>query len=147
MACDPFQVSCSFLPPSDISTPRINSIVPILLFLPCSVLPLDGEKGSDMANIVSHHFLSLPKFLLQSCPNSSLCMGSCPPAPTGCIPTSPRTSQPCFIIMCMAHGNFQAKVKSELQLLAYTIAIATPDLSHICNLHHSWWQCQILHPH
>ena len=34
----------------------------------------------------------------------------------------------------------------EPQLLAYTTALATPDLSHICNLHHSLRQCQILNP-
>ena len=38
------------------------------------------------------------------------------------------------------------RVESELQLLAYTTATATPDLSHICNLHHSSQQCQILNP-
>ena len=37
-------------------------------------------------------------------------------------------------------------VESEPQLLAYAIAEATPDPSHICNLHHSSWQCQILDP-
>ena len=35
-------------------------------------------------------------------------------------------------------------VKSELQLLAYTTAIATQDLSHVCSLHHSSQQCWIL---
>jgi len=35
-------------------------------------------------------------------------------------------------------------VESELQLLAYTTA--TPDLSHVCNLHHSSWQHWILNP-
>ena len=35
-------------------------------------------------------------------------------------------------------------VESELQLLAYVIATATPDLSHLCNPHHSSQQCQIL---
>ena len=35
-------------------------------------------------------------------------------------------------------------VKSKLQLPAYTTATATPDPSHVCNLHHSLWQCQIL---
>ena len=35
-------------------------------------------------------------------------------------------------------------VKLELQLLAYTIATATQDPSHICDLHHSLWQCQII---
>ena len=37
-------------------------------------------------------------------------------------------------------------VKSELQLLAYTTAIATWDLRHICNLCHSFQQHQILNP-
>ena len=34
-------------------------------------------------------------------------------------------------------------VKSELQLLVYTIAAAMQDPSHILDLHHSSWQCQI----
>ena len=37
-------------------------------------------------------------------------------------------------------------VESELQLAAYTTATATLGLSHICNLHQSPWQCQILNP-
>ena len=37
-------------------------------------------------------------------------------------------------------------VRSELQLLAYTTATATPDPSFVCNLHHSSWQHQILNP-
>ena len=37
-------------------------------------------------------------------------------------------------------------VKSELQLPAYTSAIATTDPSLVCKLHHSSWQCQILNP-
>ena len=37
-------------------------------------------------------------------------------------------------------------VKLELQLLAYTTATATRDLSHICNLYRSSWQCQISDP-
>ena len=35
-------------------------------------------------------------------------------------------------------------VESELQLPAY--ATATPDLSHVCDLHYSSWQRQILNP-
>ena len=35
-------------------------------------------------------------------------------------------------------------VESKLLLLAYTIAIATQDLSCICDLHRSAWQCRIL---
>ena len=34
---------------------------------------------------------------------------------------------------------------SELQLQAYTTATAT-DTSHLCDLHHSSWQCWILNP-
>ena len=34
----------------------------------------------------------------------------------------------------------------ELQLPAYTPATATRDLSHVCDLHHSSRQCQILKP-
>ena len=37
-------------------------------------------------------------------------------------------------------------VKSKLQPQAYTTATATPGLSHICNLHCSLWQHQILNP-
>ena len=37
-------------------------------------------------------------------------------------------------------------VELELQLLAYTTAAATRDLSCICDLHHSSWQCWILNP-
>ena len=37
-------------------------------------------------------------------------------------------------------------IKWELQLLAYTTAIATLDLSCICDLHHSSQQCWILKP-
>ena len=37
-------------------------------------------------------------------------------------------------------------VELELQLPAYATATATSDLSHICNLHHSSQQHQILNP-
>ena len=37
-------------------------------------------------------------------------------------------------------------VELELQLPAYVTATAAPGLSHISNLHHSSWQCQILNP-
>ena len=37
-------------------------------------------------------------------------------------------------------------VESELQMPAYTTATPTLDLSHVCDLHHSSQQCQILNP-
>ena len=46
----------------------------------------------------------------------------------------------------MAHGSSWARGESELQLLAYTAATAKPDLSCICDLRHSLWQCWILNP-
>ena len=46
-----------------------------------------------------------------------------------------------------AYGNSQAGAQSELQLLVYTTATATLwDLSHVCDLHHSSQQRQILNP-
>ena len=45
----------------------------------------------------------------------------------------------------MAYGNSQANGwEFELQLPAYTTATATQDPSHVFNLPHSSWQCQIL---
>ena len=38
------------------------------------------------------------------------------------------------------------KVKSELQLPVYATVTAMWHLNHICNLHHSSWKQQILHP-
>ena len=43
-------------------------------------------------------------------------------------------------------GGSQVGVESEIQLPAYTTATAMGDLSHICDLHHSSWQRQILNP-
>ena len=37
-------------------------------------------------------------------------------------------------------------VQLELQLPVYTTVTATPDRSHVCDLHHSSWQHQILNP-
>jgi len=45
-----------------------------------------------------------------------------------------------------AHGNSQARVEPELQLLAYTTTPAMRDPSYVCKLHHSSWQCQIPNP-
>ena len=53
----------------------------------------------------------------------------------------------CFLGSCLRHMEVRRLgVKSELQLPAYTTATARPDPSHICNLHHSSWQCQIFNP-
>ena len=37
-------------------------------------------------------------------------------------------------------------VESELLLLAYTTATATPHLNHVCDIDHSSRQCRILNP-
>jgi len=44
------------------------------------------------------------------------------------------------------HEGPRLGVKSELWLPAYTTVTATRDPSHVCNLHHSSWQCRILNP-
>ena len=48
----------------------------------------------------------------------------------------------------VAYGSSQARVDSELQLLAYTRATTTTtgDLSCVYCLHHNSWQCWILIP-
>ena len=38
------------------------------------------------------------------------------------------------------------EVKLELQLPAYSTATAMQDPSHVCDLHHSSWQCWVLNP-
>jgi len=51
-----------------------------------------------------------------------------------------------FRAISAAYGGSQARVKLELQPLAYTTAAATRDPSYICDLHHSSWQRWILNP-
>ena len=47
----------------------------------------------------------------------------------------------------LRHMEFpRLRVKLELQLLAYGTATETRDLSRICDLLHSSWQCPILNP-
>ena len=63
----------------------------------------------------------------------------------------------CFFFVCLfllfffsaapvAYEVSQARNKSELHLLAYATATTTQDLSHVCKLHHSSQQQQILNP-
>ena len=61
----------------------------------------------------------------------------------------PLLSSFCFLFIGPHPQHMQVPrlgVKSELQLLAYTRATATQDLSRVCNRHHSPWQRQILNP-
>ena len=58
-----------------------------------------------------------------------------------------------FLFVCLLFGLHlrhmevpRLGVESELQLPAYTTATASQVLSHICDLHHSSWQHQILNP-
>ena len=53
----------------------------------------------------------------------------------------------CFLGLHLQHMEVPILgVKLELQLPTYTTATATWDLSHVCDLHHSSWQCWILNP-
>ena len=54
-----------------------------------------------------------------------------------------------FCLLRLHPGHMEVPrlgVQSELQLPAYAIATATSDLSHVCDLHHTSWQRQILNP-
>ena len=52
-----------------------------------------------------------------------------------------------FSVLHLRHMDFsRVGVESELQLLAYATAIAMPDPSYVCNLHHNSGQGQILKP-
>ena len=51
-----------------------------------------------------------------------------------------------FLLSHLRHTEIpRLEAEAELQLPAYTTA-AAPDMSHICNLHHSLWQHQVLNP-
>ena len=53
----------------------------------------------------------------------------------------------CFLGKYLSHIEVPTLgVKSELQMQAYTTAIATKDPSHFWDLQHSSWQHQILNP-
>ena len=45
-----------------------------------------------------------------------------------------------------AYGCSKARVESDLQMQAFATDIATVDPSHICGLHRSSQQCQIINP-
>ena len=50
----------------------------------------------------------------------------------------------CFLRAApVAHGESQARGQIGAEAKAHTTATATPDPSHICDLHCSSWQCQI----
>ena len=53
----------------------------------------------------------------------------------------------CFLGLHTQHMEVpRLGAESELRLQAYATGTAKGDLSHICNLDHSSWQCQILNP-
>ena len=53
----------------------------------------------------------------------------------------------CFLGLRLQHMEGpRLGAKSELQLPAYTTAIAMPDLSRVCDIHHSSQQHRILNP-
>ena len=51
-----------------------------------------------------------------------------------------------FSIALVAYGSSQVRRGLEMQLPAYAMPTATPDLSLICDPHHSSWQCWIANP-
>ena len=64
-----------------------------------------------------------------------------------CIYIHIHTYTFCFLGPHLQHMEVtRPGVQSELQLLAYTTATASGDLSPVCDLHHNSRQCQILNP-
>ena len=54
---------------------------------------------------------------------------------------------PLFLGLLLRHMEaLRLGVRLKQQLLAYTTATVTPDLSSFCDLHHSSWQRQIPNP-
>ena len=57
-----------------------------------------------------------------------------------------------FCFLCLfravpaAYGSSQARGPTGAAAAIFDTATAKQDLSHVCNLHHSSWQCQILNP-
>ena len=55
-----------------------------------------------------------------------------------------------FFVFVVSHPRHmevpRREGESQLHLLAYTTATATPDPSHVYDLHHSSWQRWILNP-
>ena len=73
----------------------------------------------------------------------------------GCFINSGCVGGLCFVLLLLSFCLFRATPTayggSQVRVLigavaAYTTATATPDLSHICDLHHSSQQRQILNP-
>ena len=53
----------------------------------------------------------------------------------------------CFLGLHPRHMEVpRLGVEPELQLLASATVTATQDLSHVCDLQHSSWQCRIVNP-
>ena len=51
-----------------------------------------------------------------------------------------------FRATSVVYGSSQARGHIRAAAATYATATATRDLSHVCNLHHSSWQCHILNP-
>ena len=51
-----------------------------------------------------------------------------------------------FRAVLMANGGSQARGLIGATAAGYATVTATPDPSHVCDLHSSSWQCQILNP-
>ena len=66
---------------------------------------------------------------------------------SACVHAHSQISTPFFFrATFVAYGSSQARGLIRAVLPAYTTATAMTDLSHVCNLHHTSWQCQILNP-
>jgi len=103
-------------------------------------------KALGYVNMFTQNPLSLTLYLRGFCDNPS---GWCP---GHFLTYHPSSFLLFFVLFCFWGPHLQHMevpklgVELELELPAYTTATAIQDLSHICNLHHSSYQCRILNP-
>ena len=96
-----------------------------------------SAKSSDMSKWVKNHVYLRPAFFAISI--------------LDVFPTSVFAAKLFFFFFFLWRhlGRMEVPrlvVKSELHLPAYSTAMASPDVSHVCKLLHSLGQCQILNP-
>ena len=131
---------------------RCTNFLSMLLWLSCSAFQVHFHDWDWLVNLP--YSLSLMWFVIKA-----LHIASCPfKLKLNFFSGSPWTQpklrlglKPTFFFSppmatSVAYGISWARGQSEAAASAFATATAKWDLSHICNLNHNFWQCQILNP-